>query len=245
MKDNRTGGFRAVGFGTRLSSKSRSIRLKGYDYKQAGAYFVTICTQDRVCLFGDVVDGQMRLNREGRVVETVWHEIPNHYPHVQLEAFVVMPNHVHGIIVIVGAGFKPAPTTKHGLSEIVRAFKTFSSRRINEMRNTRGVAVWQRNFYEHIIRNEGSLHRIREYIQNNPFQWAFDRENPNMLESCAQTRGSAPTRHEPWFTWPNQPSNPPPSPGWKPLAGGSPTAPTSRRACPPPIFSATCFPPTN
>ncbi|MGQ9928667.1 MAG: transposase, partial [Chloroflexaceae bacterium] len=94
----------------------RSIRLKGYDYAQAGAYFVTICTQNRECLFGEVVNGEMRLNTYGAAVLGAWQDLPNHYPNVTLDAFVVMPNHVHGIIVLttddatVGAGFKPAPT---------------------------------------------------------------------------------------------------------------------------------------
>ncbi|HOK59079.1 MAG TPA: hypothetical protein PKZ07_19890 [Sedimentisphaerales bacterium] len=161
-----------------------SIRLKGYDYSLSGAYFVTICMYDRACLFGAVVDGDMRLNDAGRVVYDVWNDLPNHYGYVELDAFVVMPNHVHGIIVIVGAGLKPAPTeskpapTRHGLPEIIRGFKTFSSRRINELRGTPGMPVWQRNYYEHIIRNEESLHRIRSYIANNPIRWYLDQENP-------------------------------------------------------------------
>ncbi|GIV83933.1 MAG: hypothetical protein KatS3mg052_0940 [Candidatus Roseilinea sp.] len=170
------------GFQTRPNR--RSIRLKGYDYSQAGAYFITICTKDRACLFGEVVNGEMRLNALGQIVHGVWNNLPNHYAGVEMDAFVVMPNHVHGIVVIVGAGFKPAPTTttaptttRHGLPEIVRQFKTFSARRINEMRGTPGVSVWQRNYYEHIIRNEESLHRIREYIANNPLKWELDREN--------------------------------------------------------------------
>lgn len=91
----------------------RSIRLKGCDYSRAGAFFVTVCVQNRECLLGDIVDGKMMLNDAGRMVETVWDELPNHYGHVDLDSFVVMPNHVHGIIVLrgtVGAGFKPAPT---------------------------------------------------------------------------------------------------------------------------------------
>ncbi len=165
----------------------RSIRLKGYDYTQTGAYFVTICTQNRECLFGEIVDGFMRLNGLGAVVRACWHDLPHHYARVKLDAFVVMPNHVHGIIVLthktVGAGFKSAPTItmtvkNHGLPEIVRAFKTFSSRRVNEIRNTPGTPVWQRNYYETIIRNEESLNHIRKYITNNPLRWATDRQNP-------------------------------------------------------------------
>lgn len=169
-----------------------SMRLKGYDYSQPGAYFMTIVTQGRACLFGDIVNGEMRLNEYGKIVESTWHDLVNHVAGIVLDAFVVMPNHVHGIVIItsapdavgagsVGAGSEPAPTGKpkrHGLPEIIRQFKTFSARRINQCRKTGGVAVWQRNYYEHIIRNEQSLNRIRQYILNNPARWAFDRENP-------------------------------------------------------------------
>jgi len=164
----------------------RSIRLRGYDYSQAGAYFVTVCAQDRLCLFGGIADGEMRLNDAGRTVQTVWDALPDHYPQVEMDVCVIMPNHVHGIIILaVGAGFKPAPTKpapamRHGLPEIVRAFKTFSARRINEMRGMPGGKIWQRNYYEHIIRNDDELNRIREYIANNPAQWEMDRENPNV-----------------------------------------------------------------
>lgn len=175
----------------------RSIRLQGYDYSQPGAYFVTICTQNWETLFGEVVDGEMRLNDYGAVVDWTWHDLPNHIMGIGLDAFVIMPNHVHGIIVItndigeagsvlVGAGSEPAPTLKtsrspqrHPLPEIVRQFKTFSARRINDMRGTPSTPVWQRNYYEHIIRNESNLHRIRRYITENPLRWHLDRENPN------------------------------------------------------------------
>jgi putative transposase len=170
----------------------RSIRLPGYDYSQPGAYFVTICTQDRAYLFGEVVNGEMRLNKYGQIVDDAWNDLSNHYAGLILDAFVIMPNHVHGVIVLtgdpiwdglVGAGLKPAPThTKHvPLSEIVRAFKTFSARRINQCRGTPGAPVWQRNYYEHIIRNEESLNRIREYILQNPLRWHLDRENPERI----------------------------------------------------------------
>lgn len=165
---------------TKPHRNRRSIRLQGYDYSRAGAYFVTVCTQNRQCLFGENVDGKMALNDAGRMIQTIWNGLPEHYHHVELDEFVVMPNHLHGIIAIVGAGLKPAPTpiNQHGLPEIVRALKTFSARRINEMRNTPGAKLWQRNYYEHIIRNDDELNRIREYIANNPSQWEMDRENP-------------------------------------------------------------------
>ncbi len=154
----------------------RSIRLKGYDYSLPGAYFVTICTQNKICLFGNVNNEEMALNDFGRIVQMVWDELPVHYQFIKLDTFIIMPNHVHGIIGLVGAGLKPAPT---GLPEIVRGFKTFSARYINKTRNTPGISLWQRNYYEHIIRNPEELNRIREYIVNNPLKWHLDRENPN------------------------------------------------------------------
>ena len=185
----------------------RPRRLGAYDYAQDGAYSVTICTDWREHLFGTVTDGRMKVNAAGRAVERVWEGLPEHYPHVELDVFVVMPNHVHGIVVLVGgesvgssdsvpgvgsvidgsraeeAGWKPAPTKKgaptkrHGLSEVVRGFKTYSGRRVNEVRGTRGVAVWQRGFYEHVVRNEEDMNRIRQYFQENPLRWSLKREN--------------------------------------------------------------------
>lgn len=166
----------------------RSIRLKGYDYSQAGAYFVTICVHGGQPLLGTIKDGRMLQNPNGALAEHAWFDLPNHYPHVELDAFVVMPNHVHGIIVLtdvdVGAGLKPAPTTKrHGLSEIVRAFKTFSARRINKLRDATGNRFWQRNYYEHIVRNDMALDRIRQYIANNPAKWHNDKLHPSATQN--------------------------------------------------------------
>jgi REP element-mobilizing transposase RayT len=145
-------------------------------------------------MFGDVNDGVMHTNGYGEIVAACWDDLPNHYSHVELDAFVVMPNHVHGIINLlhqadVGAGFKPAPTPRlrHGLPEIVRAFKTFSSRRINQNRKTQGVPIWQRNYYEQVIRNERDLDQIRSYIVHNPAKWPEDRDNPanfNLMPKC-------------------------------------------------------------
>ena len=119
-----------------------------------------------VCL-GNIRDGEMRLSDAGRMVPPIWLQLSNHHPHIRLDAFVIMPNHVHGIVILndcadVGAGLKPAPTDKmrHGLPEIIRAFKTFSSRRINEFRKMIGVPVWQRNYYEHVVRNAKTLKAI-------------------------------------------------------------------------------------
>lgn len=171
----------------------KSIRLPGYDYSKPGAYFVTICVKDHTHLFGSIQNSAMRENEFGKIVRKCWNDLPNHYPSVKLDAFVIMPNHIHGIIVIldddhddVVAGLKPATTSaptntntpkRHGLSEIIRALKTFSARRINEMRNSPGISVWQRNFYEHIIRNEHALNQIRKYIEANPANWQLNNGN--------------------------------------------------------------------
>jgi REP element-mobilizing transposase RayT len=158
----------------------RSIRLQGYDYSQAGLYFITICCQNRECLLGEMVNGEMICNDAGEMVQTAWNDLSNHYGHIKLDTFIIMPNHIHGIIALtnVRAGFKPAPTGKrHGLSEIVRALKTFSARHTNETRNTPGTKLWQRNYWEHIIRNENEYRRISEYITHNPTKWEQDKLN--------------------------------------------------------------------
>jgi REP element-mobilizing transposase RayT len=124
----------------------------------------------------------MKVNELGRKVQAVWDDLPVHYPYVATDAFVVMPNHVHGVVVL-RAGFKPAPTARHGLSEIVRAFKTFSARRINEFRETSDAPVWQRNYYEHIIHNDADYNRIAEYIGNNPQRWAEDSLHPAFTQN--------------------------------------------------------------
>lgn len=151
--------------------RRRRLRLADYDYTQPGAYFVTICTERRRILFGDVVDGEMTLNHLGSVARDAWVNLPDHYCSLSLDEFVVMPNHVQGIVVF-DAG------AQHPLSEVVRGFKTFSAKRINELRNSRGEAVWQRGFYDHVVRDEQGLARIRDYIVNNPAKWDLDEENP-------------------------------------------------------------------
>jgi REP element-mobilizing transposase RayT len=149
----------------------KSIRIKEYDYSQSGYYFVTICVKNRLQLFGKIENGEMILNEFGVIVEDIWFDLPNHILNLQLDYYYIMPNHLHCIFILnenVGAGSKPAldtrdskraglepaPTKFHGLSEIIRQFKTFTSKQINILRNTPGVPIWQRNYYEHIIRNE-------------------------------------------------------------------------------------------
>jgi REP element-mobilizing transposase RayT len=163
----------------------RSIRIPGYDYSQSGAYFITICTHNRACLFGDVRDDTIALSDAGRYVLETWNNLPRHYPYVELDAFRIMPNHTHGIVWLldhmdasVGAGLRPALTQRHGIPEIIRAFKSFSAREINRLRQVSGAAVWQRDYFEHVIRDDEGLYAIRDYIITNPQRWEEDKENP-------------------------------------------------------------------
>lgn len=173
----------------------RSIRLQGYDYTRAGAYFVTICTQNREHLFGEVVTGEMRLNEMGRIVAETWRWLATQYDYVELDEWIVMPNHLHGIIVITDncrGGSRTAPTVKRKpIGRLIGAFKTVSTKRINEHRGTPGFPIWQRNYYEHIIRNEDDLEAIRRYIACNPLRWHLDRENVHAI-------GTDPLEKE-WF----------------------------------------------
>lgn len=172
----------------------RSIRLGGYNYAHPGAYFITVCAVRRGLLFGEISDGRVAEDGNGSIVRGCWLDLPNHYPHVSVDTFVVMPDHIHGIIVLretdgaggARAGLKPAPTgggasadvgVRHGLPEIVRALKTYSARRINLRRGTPGAPVWQRGYYERIIRNERELGRTRKYIASNPRNWRSDHEH--------------------------------------------------------------------
>jgi len=167
--------------------KDRKLnRWFGYDYAIPGHYFITICTQNRIPHFGEIIGGKMLLNDLGKIVNECWFDLSNHYKHCKLDEFVIMPNHVHGIIEIinneyyktavsVGNGFKPFPTI-HGLSEIVRGFKTFSSRKINKLQNN--YFQWQKSFHDRVIRDEQELIDKRYYIQQNPAKWAEDSNNP-------------------------------------------------------------------
>ncbi len=176
--------------------RRRSIRLQGYDYSQVGAYYITVCTRDRECLFGDVVNGQMKLNEAGKIIQPVWEGLPHSYEGIELNAFILMPNHVHGVIVIstqVGAihesplssiGKSPAIVDRVShrrrmlLAKLVGRFKMVTSKQINALRRSSGQPLWQRNYYEHVIRDGRSLNHIRQYIADNPVQWGFDLENP-------------------------------------------------------------------
>jgi putative transposase len=163
----------------------RSIRLYGYDYSSPSLYFVTVCVQKEELLFGNIVDGEMVLGQTGQVVRQVWESLPQRFSSVALDAFVVMPNHIHGIIEIVGAPLAPPgshreadPESQPTLGAIVRTFKSTSAISVNRLLNRSGRPLWQRNYYEHIVRDHDELAKIREYIAENPLWWAQDRENP-------------------------------------------------------------------
>jgi REP element-mobilizing transposase RayT len=169
--------------------RRHSMRLQGYDYSQAGMYFVTIVTQGRACLFGEIADGTMRLNRYGDIVQKWWEAIPEHFPTVGTGAFVVMPNHVHGIIVIADdrRGTVPVPQvrgevrgemTSPLLGQIVAYFKYQSSKEINAINGGTVTRLWQRNFYDHIIRNQQDLELTWLYIESNPARWEKDGNQP-------------------------------------------------------------------
>ena len=187
----------------------RSIRLQGYDYSQPGAYFVTVCVQEKECLFGKILGEEIQLNDAGQMVERWWSELANKFAGVETDESIVMPNHFHGILGIVGAALcgrpsgdedsfaagghphrgaptegiehlrKEAPT----LGDIVDWFKTMVTN--GYIRGVKGNGwtpfprrLWQRGYYEHIVRSEDELNKIREYIALNPARWAWDAQNP-------------------------------------------------------------------
>ena len=178
----------------------RSIRLKEYDYSQAGAYFLTLCTYQRQCLFGEIVGGAMQLNPYGQVVAEEWVRSPTLRREIELDQWVIMPNHFHGIVLIqsvdkgdrlddfenigVGAqGLAPLQTgiayrQPKSLSTFVAGFKSAVTKRINRLRDAPGNPLWQRNYYEHVIRDEPSCHILRQYIANNPLSWELDQLHP-------------------------------------------------------------------
>jgi REP element-mobilizing transposase RayT len=168
----------------------RSVRLPEYDYSLGGSYFITICAHARECLFGEVVDGAMRSNAPGEIVREEWERSGDVRHELTMGAFAVMPNHVHGIVTIaderdaVGAhGHAPLHPTLHrpprSIGSFVARFKGAATRRINALRGTQGAMVWQRNYYEHIVRDEDDYDRIVAYIEDNPRRWADDEYNPD------------------------------------------------------------------
>ncbi len=171
-----------------MNHQRRSIRLKDYDYSQNGAYFVTICTEDQEYLFGDILKEKMVLNEAGEMIKKWWVETRNKFKNIELDEFVIMPNHFQGIVNIVGADLRVCPENlgEHVGSPLHRIVQWFKTMTTNEyIRNVHNnmwkpflKRLWQRNYYEHVIRNEDELNKIRYYIQTNPLKWHLDRENP-------------------------------------------------------------------
>ena len=167
--------------------RRRSIRLPHFDYTCAGAYFVTICTYQRECLFGTLINGTTCHNEFGKITHQRWHELPEHFENIALDQFVVMPNHIHGIIILndvpptVGATHASSVPKPRPIGTIVGSFKSAVSRQINAHRNTQGKPVWQRNYYEHIIRGDRDLAAVRKYIADNPTKWTEDENYPERL----------------------------------------------------------------
>jgi len=168
----------------------RSIRLKGYDYSSAGSYFVTICVQHRACLFGEVNDGVMCINDAGEMVQRVWYSLPNRFERACLDTFVVMPNHIHGIIQLTDGEMERGCNTNSSdkksdlLGNVVGAFKSITTHQYAIAVHAHhwqpfDKRLWQRNYYEHIIRDRNALQTVCQYIANNPSLWKYDRLHPN------------------------------------------------------------------
>jgi REP element-mobilizing transposase RayT len=173
----------------------QSIRLKNYDYSQPGYYFITICTQDRIHRFGKIIHEKMRLNDAGEIVADEWKKTPIMRKNIQLDEWIIMPNHFHTIIIVGARCTRPMnntrPLTENGrkvngrmqsaptdsrvvLGDIIRGFKSSVTKRVRQLPNMNDTKLWQRNYWEHIIRNENELNHIRNYIRHNPQKWEMD-----------------------------------------------------------------------
>ena len=163
----------------------RSIRLKGYDYSQEGLYFITICVQNREHLLGEIKNGEMILSECGKIADECWKEIPKHFPNAVLHEYIIMPNHIHGIIefrTVIGANNHSPEPNNHSphfrspsktIGSVVRGFKIGVTKWARQ--NTNIETVWQRNYYEHIIKDERAYQNISNYIINNPIKWNEDK----------------------------------------------------------------------
>ena len=169
--------------------RRKSIRLKNYNYSKIGTYYITICTNKKECIFGNISNGKMITNENGNIVGTFWKNLPKKYKNCKLDKFIIMPNHLHGLIIIesdnVGAIHElPLQKTQRRsmlLPKIIGYFKMNTAKKINQIRQSPGERVWQRNYFERIIRNNKELNKIKYYISKNPIKWEHDSENPNFL----------------------------------------------------------------
>ena len=164
----------------------QSFRWKGFDYSSRGLYFITACTSGRELLFGEVANGRCQLSPAGQAVRAAWYGLQERFAEVQFDAFVVMPNHMHAILVNVGTGLpaggrfiQGAASSAPTVGRIMRAFKSVSAIEVNRLLGRNGQPVWQRNYYERVVRNHSEAEAIRRYIGENPARWELDPENPN------------------------------------------------------------------
>lgn len=193
----------------------RSIRLKGWDYSSPNFYFITLCVQNRESLFGEILNGGMTLNNAGKIMNQEWQNLRSRFNYMELDEYIIMPNHIHAILHIIRRGescirpgscirpksqgdrrdqgeheVRPYGTTPGSLGRIIQAFKSKTTKQnIKEMEKSHWPEfykrLWQRNYYEHIIRNENELQQTRKYIRNNPANWSLDEENPATRESAS------------------------------------------------------------
>ena len=164
----------------------RTIRLKGYDYSQNGAYFITICSHNRKQLFGEINNDEMSLNQYGAIVRDEWMRSSYIRSEIILDEFIIMPNHLHGIVFIrnvekthdfldeIDQSNNFSGLKAKSISSFIAGFKSIVTKKINIIRKTDGASVWQRNYHEHIIRNEIALEKLREYVVHNPLTWEKD-----------------------------------------------------------------------
>lgn len=192
-----------------MTRRRRSTRLPNYDYTQPGGYFVTICTKNRLSILGHINQGEMILSSTGSIIHECWNRLQKHFTLIELDSFIVMPNHIHGILIIKGRGeasgytetttnvtqapdasplHRPRGTVKRSLGAIIQNFKSVSTRKVNQLRGTPGEIIWQRSYFDHVIRTERTLLAIRQYIQNNPARWEFDRYNPKTTDQDPQSQ---------------------------------------------------------
>lgn len=185
----------------------RSIRLPDFDYARYGPFFITLCVENRKCNFGTVANSQMQSNRYGQIVEDEWMRTAEIRRETFFDAYVVMPNHFHGIVSVLNAETErlgrvgahsraPLRRQSRSLGSLIAQFKATTTRLINALRGTPGASVWQRNYYEHVVRDERDLERIRAYIDANPARWEEDSYHPRFLAEAGEGARSAPLRVE-------------------------------------------------
>jgi putative transposase len=157
----------------------KQLRLRGHDYAFPGAYFVTICSAGKRPVFGSISGESIVLSPAGEIVRSEWIALTERFARLVLDEFVIMPNHLHGVLAFVGEGLAPPVS----LFDVIGAFKSISTIKVNKLLGRRGVPLWQRSYYEHIVRTGEDLRKIQRYILENPLMWSLDPENPNRKSS--------------------------------------------------------------